>query len=419
MWLVMLLENGERGMSLAGKDDCVGCAACVDICPTNSIFMIEDDEGFFYPMIDEDGCILCNKCTMVCPSLNKKSNYSHIGKEAYVVIHKDDSKRIDSSSGGFFTLLSEYVLRNKGIIYGAVIDNEFNIYHEVIRNKDELKRAKGSKYAQSSTEGCFKEVKNYLEDDKRVLFTGTPCQIEGLKKFLVNQHVKQNRLITVDIACHGVSSNLLFKKYFYDLEKKIGSRIKDIRFREKRNGWRNWGTLIIFENGREIFYEWDNDDFMKIYLSHNAMRFSCYHCRFRCIFDRVSDFTMSDCWGIEFFAPDYDDDKGASMVFLQTDVSKTIWEEIKELSFYKKINIFKALQGNIGAYGRNIKPTLPRKHIYDDINKISFHELAIKYEHKSGIKEKLMKRCPKLHKFYRTIKFVLSPISLRIFYKSY
>ena len=402
-------------MYFIDKMDCTGCSACYAVCPQKCIQMKKNNEGFIYPEIDETKCTLCNRCRKVCPVVNKIDGVVDIKKEeAYVVCHKVQSVRLDSASGGAFTMFAQYVLQQGGIICGAGYGNDLIVQHKVCDKYRELGGFRGSKYVQSEIGNIYEIIRTKLNEGKYVLFTGTPCQSEGLLNYLDK---KYERLITVDIACHGVASPLLWEKYINDEEKNLKKKILYKKCRDKSRGWRQWGMVTKCSDGSmrdRVFYE---DPYIEIYLSHNAMRYSCYRCKFRNIFDKRCDATMADCWGIEHFASEMDDDLGASILFLHSEKIKKLWTEISSYANVKKVNIYRALQGNIGAWGKNMKIPKVRECIYDDLySTADIEELADKYRHISSKKEMIINKYPALYRKYAWLKYMTAPLRLGIVY---
>lgn len=336
-------------MYFINREECTGCSACYAVCPGKCIRMEKDKEGFLYPEVDEKKCISCGKCEKVCPAINRsKSNENVKKEEAYVVCHNEQSIRRDSASGGAFTMFAQFVLQQGGIVCGAGYDDELNVVHKVCEEFDSLDELRGSKYVQSKMGDIYERIKLYLDQEKYVLFTGTPCQVEGLLRYLGRAY---ERLITVDIACFGVASPSLWKKYINDEEKRYKKAIINKRSRDKSQGWRNWGMLTEFNDGSKVNRVYYKDSYINVYHSYNAMRYSCYQCKFRNIFNKGCDASMADCWGIEYFAPEMDDDLGASIIFLHSEKIKNLWTQISSCVNAKKINPYRALQGNFGAWG--------------------------------------------------------------------
>ncbi|WP_312811723.1 Coenzyme F420 hydrogenase/dehydrogenase, beta subunit C-terminal domain [Sedimentibacter sp.] len=305
------------------KEKCTGCGACNNACPIKCINMEEDEEGFLYPQVDFQKCTECGLCEKSCPAINIPVRENFKEPEVYAAWSLDDAVRADSSSGGIFTELSHKVLDDGGYVSGARYNTDNLVEHCLINRREQLHELRQSKYVQSETGLIFKDVKMLLEENKTVMFTGTPCQSAGLLQYLDK---KYDNLFLCDIVCHGVNSPMVYLKYFKELEEEYSSRIKTINFRNKRNGWKEFGTSVIFENGEEYFRSHKTDSFFKGFLANLYLRRSCYNCQFKG-FPRVSDITLADFWGVvlnnekEIF-------KGISLILINSEKGKFYIEKI-------------------------------------------------------------------------------------------
>lgn len=306
------------------KKECCGCTACLHVCPVNGITMQEDEEGFLYPVTDEERCIHCQKCENVCPVQYPGKTSGRT--ETYVGYYANDEIRRKSSSGGIFTAVAEWILQQSGVVFGAAYDEHFGVHHIAVEKEEELEKLRGSKYVQSNLENVYSEVREYLEKKRKVLFTGTACQIAGLKKYLNREY---DELYTVDVLCHGVPSPKIWRMYLDDKEQKYQSRIKKINLRNKRNGWKNFSVKIEFENGQQYFTQYGKDAFMGMFLGNLDLRSSCYACRFKEI-PRKTDMTIGDSWGIEKHIPDMDDDQGTSIILVHSSKGEKIFRGIEK-----------------------------------------------------------------------------------------
>ena len=322
------------------KEDCCGCYACYNICPKECITMESDSEGFWYPKIDKNKCIDCNLCEKVCPIINK-FNSSLYEEKSYAVFNKNEKIRLESSSGGIFSILAEYVINNHGSVYGAAFDEEFNVKHIKINNLQDIKLLRGSKYVQSKIEDVFKFIKSDLKNDKLVLFTGTPCQVAGLKSFLQK---KYNNLILMDIVCHGVPSPLVWQQYINELKQNYKQNIKNVYFRDKSTGWKTYSIKFLFDKDeyKNIGFK---DIYMKGFLNDVYLRPSCYNCNFKGI-ERISDITIADFWGIENVLPKMDDDKGTSLIVIHSEKGKQLFDELSEKMILNEVNLNEAIKYN-------------------------------------------------------------------------
>lgn len=232
-------------LKLISKHDCCGCTACASICPKGCIAMTADSEGFYYPEINENLCINCGLCEKVCPLLHKPAQHTILN--VYGAKNCDDGIRYTSSSGGMFTLFANAVLQSGGTVFGAELDDAFQVCHTSITNTGELFKLRGSKYVQSKMTGIFKKVRTLLNNGKKVLFSGTPCQIAGLKGFLMKDY---ENLTTVDVVCHGVPSAKVYNKYLQEIASDTGESITKVNFRDKANGWKQGETLFFTKTHR-------------------------------------------------------------------------------------------------------------------------------------------------------------------------
>ena len=319
------------------KYNCSGCTACMNLCPNDAILMVADSEGFKYPEVDDTKCLDCGLCRKVCPfhkgyNKDKKSQIPAV----YAVKYKDDSVRLSSSSGGMFTALSNYILGENGVVYGAAFDDDFRVCHQKAENMIERDKFKGSKYVQSDLGNIFLDVKTELDKDRAVLFTGTPCQIAALRACLGDKRYK--KLILCDLVCHGTPSPLIWKEYIDLLLKNKKSKLKRFNFRDKGVGWHNSQLYAMFADGSNMYNTPLVDLFDSIFYQHIALRPSCHVCVFA-NFDRVSDITMGDFWGIEKYKPDFDDNKGVSLTLLHTKKGEAIFESVKECLIYESSSI--------------------------------------------------------------------------------
>ncbi len=312
------------------EDNCTGCGACYNICPAGAITMKANSEGFLFPEINARKCVNCSKCLKVCqatrePSLQKK-------QDCYALALKDSSLRKKSSSGGAFTLLASYVLDRGGMVCGAVFSKDYSeVYHFWAGDKGSLGPMRGSKYVQSDTRRTYSETKDYLKAGKYVLYTGTPCQIYGLQCFLGCDYEK---LITVDIVCHGVPSPYVYKMYLSDIRKDRSIERLDFRDKEK---W-GWGTAtsLFFSDGTAYYNDCYKDPYLRSFLSGLSTRKSCGSCRFASI-HRTGDLTIGDFWGVCELDKSCDDGKGTSLVLVNSTKGKKVFQEIRsELLFCRQ-----------------------------------------------------------------------------------
>ena len=307
------------------KKDCSGCHGCFNACPVHAISMQCDVEGFWYPWVDEKKCVHCGRCVSVCQIFNQKKVGNLIPTEAFACLNLNTEERLASSSGGIFVLLAKYVIARGGYVFGAAFDEHMGLRHTYASDMKGCQAFMGSKYLQSQIGTAYGDAKRFLQQKKWVLFTGTPCQIHGLKLFLGKEY---ETLITVDLACHGVPSPAVFQKYLSDLEAKYHSPVVSFFFRSKKTGWNNFSSETHFQNGKERVESHNKCPFVKGFLSNLYLRPSCYHCKNKGD-NRYADVTLGDYWGIEVDHPKLADDKGTSIFYLRTEMGKKIYEEIQ------------------------------------------------------------------------------------------
>lgn len=340
------------------KKECCGCGACEQICPENAINLEEDKEGFLYPVIDFYRCIGCGMCEKVCTIRNAEIKSDDVVM-CYAGFAKNESVRMLSSSGGVFTLLAEEIFERQGIIVGAAFDDDWQVHHICIDNLKDLEKLRGSKYVQSRLEDTYRETKEYLEKGKNVLFTGVPCQISGLRRYL---RKKYDNLYTVDVLCHGVPNPKLWNMYL----KTHKERINKISFRSKDTGWKKFSLKIEFDNG-EIYQKNIGDDiFMQMFLRELCLRPSCYDCKFKKL-DRDSDITIGDSWGIENYIPEMDDDKGTSVIMVHSEGGMRLINSILGKMNYCVVERDKVLSPNADSR-KSVTPHINRKKFVKNIS---------------------------------------------------
>lgn len=356
-------------INIKDKKNCCGCKACEIICPKNCIEMTVDEEGFWYPIVDKDKCIDCGMCEKSCPILNKASRKKSFDAKVYGAYSNNESIRINSSSGGMFSELAASVFEKNGAVFGCTMNDDFSFAkHIKVENVDDLPKLQGSKYLQSDTNITFEEVKNCLQNGQEVLYSGTPCQIAGLKSYL-GKYSKDYNLVTVDIICHGVPSSNVWNCYKSALVKKFDSTVEKISFRNKSNGWQNYSLLCEFENKKEYKKFAGDDLYLRGFVADYYLRPSCYDCQFKG--DNIkSDITLADFWGIDKVNPKFNDDKGVSLVVINSQKGQQIFDEIKD---NKKITYFsenaeKGLEYN-PSYYNSVKMKNMRKVFFKQFEK--------------------------------------------------
>ncbi len=291
-------------------DRCCGCFACFNICPHCCIEMKENEEGFLYPKVDSSACVKCGFCERVCPVLHPVKKTRSIA--VYAAYRNDFDKRMESASGGIFSLLAEKIIENGGIVYGAAFDENMMVSHIAVKQNDDLKLLKGSKYIQSAIGFSFKEIKKALEAGIFILFSGTPCQVAGLSGFLGKEY---DNLLKVSVICHGVPSPGLWRAY---IDEKFGSNIvKAMSFRNKTDGMSNAVLDYTLSDGSIVKEKYRDSIWQKGYTQNLFLRESCYQCRFKG-YPAGNDITIGDFWGLQSIHPEFYDEYGVSAVLLNT-----------------------------------------------------------------------------------------------------
>lgn len=362
---------------IVDKSICCGCNACGDICPKGAIGFKTDNEGFWYPEIDQTLCIDCGLCRKTCPVLTPADHITrHEEPVVYAAYAKDEDIRIDSTSGGIHSTMAMAMYGQDACVGGAVYNEDHTVRHVVSPNRQLLPKIRSSKYLQSSMEGVYKEVKDLLQTGEKVFFCGTPCQIQGLYKFL---HKEYGNLITCDFICRGVNSPKVFLSYMDMLEKQYGSKATQIKFKNKKWGWHNFSMRVNFENGQEYCKDRWHDLFFIGYLqSGNFARPSCYQCSFKG-FPQKADITLADFWGIEKIDASMDQDKGTSLVMVNSDKGQALFDSIKDKIAWKQFTMKDAEAGN-PALNSSLESASPnRAAFFDALDKQPFDKVAEKF----------------------------------------
>lgn len=308
------------------KEQCCGCEACKQVCPKHCISMDYDEEGFLYPKVEDDKCIKCGRCERVCPIINKTNKRKPL--KVFAAQNNDVKVRSISSSGGIFYLLAEHIIKEGGVVFGAKFDKEWNVVHDYAENINEVKAFIGSKYVQSKIGNCYVLAKNFLQAGRKVLFSGTPCQIKALSLFLNRDYAN---LILVDIVCHGVPSPVLWQEYLTE-ESDKKYNINNISFRYKAPYWEDFHLKIDKYHDGSLIEKSEpfNDSIWGKAFVHNLfLRPSCYMCPVKKL-SSGSDFTLGDFWGIDCFYPDFNDHKGTSLFIVNTGGGESL---LSHLSF--------------------------------------------------------------------------------------
>lgn len=312
-------------ITITDKSHCCGCSACAQRCPKRCITMTEDEEGFLYPKVDVSKCIDCHLCEKVCPVINQDEARTPL--EVYAAKNSDDDIRLKSSSGGIFTLLAEQTIKGGGVVFGACWDKDWNVKHDYVDNISDLQRFRSSKYLQSVIGDSYLKAEQFLKTGRKVMFTGTPCQISGLKHFLRKEY---HNLLAVEVICHSVPSPGVWQQYLTTRLQTLKwekSDIRNISFRDKKTGWKTYSFVIENKDGNSFIELSSKNAFMRGFLADLYTRPSCHACPAKQL-RSGSDLTLGDFWGIESLMPEIDDDKGVSAIIVNSDKGKQVLHNI-------------------------------------------------------------------------------------------
>lgn len=362
-------------MDICDKNLCTGCGACQNICPTNCISLLLDEEGFYKYSINTEECINCNLCLKTCPSLDYNKFIERIEPEAFLCWNFDEKIRLMSSSGGVFSLLAEQILDAKGVVFGASFDEAFHVKHIGVLDKNDLKQLRGSKYIQSHTGDTFKKTKYLLDNGRIVLYSGTPCQIAGLYKILGKDY---KNLLTCDVICHGVYSIRVYRDILNYYETKYKSKIADVKFRDKNTGWKNSSVKITFESGT-IISEVKNISLLAYgFAAGFTNNKTCSLCK-HAVIPRRADLTLGD-YGAEDYVNYSKKDirNGISVMMINSDKGKGYFDLIKNNMYYeqKSIESLLRVQKNI-AQPNTLHPQ--RDEFFGDYKNKTFDQIKKNY----------------------------------------
>lgn len=322
---------------------CTGCEACMSACPTDAISMEPDAKGFMRPLIDEDKCNQCGLCVKICPAnVPGDIKKNQIGKKVFAAWLKDKKVRKESSSGGIFSAIADYILNKGGVVFGARWTKDLSVVLDYCTDREGLSNFRGSKYVQGRVQDSYKKARYFLDDGKDVLFSGTPCQIAGLKSYLRKNY---HNLLTIDFICHGVPSPMVFRDYIKCMENKYNEKVLSIRFRDKVPSWLSSSVRIEFENAvysKSVY----SDLYFVAFAWNYILRECCHHCKYTNL-NRMGDITIADFWG---FRPKnwkmLDFDKGCSLVIPNTKVGIDVFEAVSNEMIYEERAIDEAIRGN-------------------------------------------------------------------------
>lgn len=356
------------------KEKCAGCTACCSICPKKCIEMKPDEEGFLYPVVDTEKCVDCHLCEKVCPVLHHKIEEKIPG--GYVCRSKDLGIVAASTSGGMFTPISRWIIEQGGVIFGVGFGEDWMVKHKMADSLEAAGEFRGSKYVQSYLGDTFENVKKKLEEDRWVCFSGTPCQAAGLKAYLNKEYEK---LLIVEVICHGTPSPALWKKYVDYQEKRSRTKLKSVNFRAKTYGYHSGSMELQFQNGKKYKGSARTDYMLKSFFKEISSRPSCYHCAFKTV-SRVSDLSLFDAWHVSQLVPGVlDDDKGYTNVLVHTEKGQKLLEELREQLELYPADVDKMVELDGIMVKNSAKPHPKRKEYLKAMNELPIEALVRKF----------------------------------------
>ena len=334
-----------KGMTIAALEEsrCTGCYACANSCPTDAIAMEQDAEGFPRPVINKGKCIECGKCYCCCPILSAEKGCEPTIQEVYAAWSLDEGIRYESTSGGVFSELARAWLDAGGVLCGAQYGKECRVEHVIVDSLEGLARIRQSKYAQSDMGICYQRIKGLLDSNRKVLFCGSPCQCAGLTSFL---NGRPKGLLVVNFVCRGTNSPKAYSAFLSWLEDRYGSRVSRVWFKNKVHGWNRFSTHVEFEDGQVYSQDRYHDLFIRGYIEQNLyMRQCCHACDFRKP-DWTADITLADFWGVKLQDRSRNTNLGTSLVIVNSERGREIFESIKPSLFWECKSIEDAFLGN-------------------------------------------------------------------------
>ena len=391
-------------IEIKNRQDCCGCHACGDACAHKAITFKKDHEGFWYPEVNRELCVDCGLCDKVCPMLHKADFVSRYDEATvFAAYTKDEAIRIDSTSGGIHSMLALEKFVRGGYVGGAVYNPDHTCSQIVTPDVSRLPEIRSSKYLQSRSEGVYKEIRKLLREGKDVFYCGCPCQIHALYNYLGKEY---DNLTTCDFICRGVNSPKVFLKYMEMLERQYGSKATEIKFKNKKWGWHNFSLRVNFENRMEYCKDRWHDLFFIGYLqSGNFARPSCYECPFKG-FPQKADITLADFWGIEKIDPSMDQDRGTSLVMVNSEKGQKLFDAIKDKIEWRQFTMDDARAGNPAMDGslKSVKPN--RDEFFRDLDIYPFEKVAKRHFPLPTWKKKLKSTLRPAKKVYKIIRML-------------
>ncbi len=371
------------------KKNCCGCEACLSICPKSCIEMVEDSEGFRYPIVNEEKCIHCGLCEKVCPLINSAQNTHLEETEFYAAYNLDDDILKESSSGGIFFCLVKAIIQESGVVYGVYQDSPLEVQFGRADTIEDCKKFMGSKYLQAKVNKIYKSVLKDLKEERKVLFSGTPCQIAALYNFIGKNY---ENLYTCDVVCHGVPSNMVYRQYIQYLQSKYQKKVKNIKFRDKSEGWAPNRLKIEFMDGTFVTVRSSDSIFQKGFLENYYLRKSCYSCKYAKL-PRIGDISLADFWGYDGNLEN--ENRGLSIVIVSTEKGKMLFSQITDKIEFHQVN-----QEYVTTRSRHVwihpSQNVEREEFLKKLNGIEFEKLANRYYMNPTVWKKIRKKVKSL-----------------------
>lgn len=327
-------------ISIEDKKKCCGCFACANACPKQCIQMVEDSEGFRYPSVNVEECVNCGMCEKVCPVQNVGAANETFVQKAFVVQNKDEKVLRESTSGGAFSAIAKWILDQGGVVFGVHLNDKFEAEHSFVEKYENLAQFRNSKYVQSSVGFAYKEAKNFLNQGRKVLFSGTGCQLEGLFNYLRKPY---ENLYAVDVICRATPSPLVLRKYL-EMQQGRGLDLRDVKFRDKYHGYKYSNMSLFTKNNKDYHEGIDTDVYLRAFFSGMSIRPSCTECKFRRV-HRRTDMTIWDCFTIDDFSKELDNDKGATRIITHSSRAEEILNSLHSELKIVEVDFAKAIAG--------------------------------------------------------------------------
>lgn len=364
---------------IGNMNKCTGCGACAMVCSKSAIQMFPNSQGFLEPVVDTVKCVNCEKCKNTCHTNRNPEKHSYI--DVIIACNTNDEIRSRSTSGGVFFELAKNIIKENGIVIGAAWTSDFGVEHVVVDSVEQISKLQNAKYVQSDINTTYKITKEALRANKRVLFSGTPCQIGGLKSYLGEDHPG---LITVELICHGVPSPKVWKKYLAYRKDQSNTDAKEVQvnMRSKSTGWSTYSVEIDYADGTKYSCRCMDDPYMLAFIHNMTLRSSCLECNYKGT-DRIGDITLGDCWGIWNVAPEMNDNKGTSLILLNSVKGQEIWKKVSAIFRTRAVDL-KEIAGENMAIMKSAVAYAEREHILESLDQEGF---TILLEETAKIKE--------------------------------